>query len=126
MASGGKLLVPSVVSGGSKSPVFRTIDLKPEDWQTVRDGMHQGVTSGIVTALYTPAVAMAAKTGTAELGVSKKLVNSWSTGFWPIEHPHYAFAVIMEKGDRNNTVGATYVVQQVLNWMILNTPEYLK
>ena len=118
--------MPSVVIGGSNNAVFRTIDLKPEDWQTVRDGMRQGVASGIVTALSTPVVAVAAKTGTAELGTAKKLVNSWSTGFWPFEHPHYAFAIIMEQGDRNNTVGATYVMQDVLNWMIQNTPEYLK
>lgn len=126
IANGGKLLVPSVVLGGVKEPVFRTISLQEEDWQIVRDGMRQGVTSGIVTALYTPAVAIAAKTGTAELGVSKQLVNSWSTGFFPFDHPHYAFAVLMERGDRNNTVGATYVMQSVINWMILNTPEYLK
>jgi len=126
IANGGKLLVPSVVLGGAKEPVFRTINLQSEDWQVVRDGMRQGVTTGIVSALYTPAVAVAAKTGTAELGVSKKMVNSWSTGFFPFEHPHYAFAVIMEKGDRNNTVGATYVMQSVINWMISNTPEYLK
>ncbi len=126
VANNGKLLVPSVVFGGADNPIFRTVDFKPEDWQTVRDGMRQGVTKGIVSALYTPAVAVAAKTGTAELGVSKKLVNSWSTGFWPFDKPHYAFAVLMERGDRNNTVGATYVMQQVINWMTVNTPEYLK
>ncbi len=126
IANGGKLLVPSVVLGGSKEPIFRTIDFKPEDWQTVRDGMRQGVTSGTIKALYHPAVSVAGKTGTAELGITKKFVNSWSTGFWPFENPRYAFAVIMEKGGRDNLVGATYVMQNVLNWMIVNTPEYLK
>ncbi|MDB5266260.1 MAG: penicillin-binding protein 2, penicillin-binding protein 2 [Parcubacteria group bacterium] len=128
IANGGKLLVPSVVIGGKPATerVFRTIDLPYQTWQTVRDGMRQGVTTGIVTALNHPAVAFAAKTGTAELGVTKQLVNSWSTGFWPYDHPRYAFAVLMEKGDRNNTVGATYAMQEVENWMIINAPEYLK
>ncbi len=128
IANGGKLLIPSVVYGGKpeNERVFRTIDLPAQTWQTVREGMRQGVTSGIVTALSHPAVAFAAKTGTAELGVTKQLVNSWSTGFWPYEKPHYAFAVLMEKGDRDNIVGATYAMQEVENWMILNAPEYLK
>jgi len=126
IANGGKLLIPSVILGGIKNNIFRTINLPTEDWNVVRAGMRQGVTSGIVTALNTPAVAVAGKTGTAELGVSKQQVNSWSTGFFPYEHPRYAFAVVMERGPVINTVGATYVMQKVINWMIVNTPEYLK
>lgn len=126
LANGGKLLVPSVILGGVKDNIFRTINLPTEDWDVVRAGMRQGVTSGIVTALYTPVVAVASKTGTAELGVSKQQVNSWNTGFFPYENPRYAFAVVMERGPVTNIVGATYVMQKVINWMIINTPEYLK
>ncbi|CAN5151591.1 penicillin-binding transpeptidase domain-containing protein [soil metagenome] len=128
IANGGDLLVPSVLLGGKSQEkrLFRHIDLPKNEWQTVREGMLQGVQTGIVGALKTPAVMIAAKTGTAELGVTKQLVNSWSTGFWPYENPHYAFAVIMEKGDRDNTIGGTYVMQEVVNWMIQNAPEYLK
>jgi len=128
IANGGDLLVPSVLLGG-KAPqdrLYRHIDLPTDEWQTIREGMLQGVQTGIVGALKTPVVKIAAKTGTAELGVTKQLVNSWSTGFFPYDNPHYAFAIIMEKGDRNNTIGATYVMQEVVNWMIQNTPEYLK
>lgn len=128
VANSGTLLVPSVLLGG-KPPserIFRKINLPEDEWRIVREGMLQGVDSGIVTALKTPAVKIAAKTGTAELGVSKQLVNSWSTGFFPYDHPHYAFAVIMEKGDRNNTVGATYAMQEVVNWMTINSPQYFK
>ncbi|MHB0978045.1 MAG: penicillin-binding transpeptidase domain-containing protein [Minisyncoccota bacterium] len=126
IANGGRLLVPSVILGGTKNNIFRTINLPEEDWKVVREGMRQGVTSGIVSALYTPAVAVASKTGTAELGVSKQQVNSWNTGFFPYEQPRYAFAVVMERGPVANIVGATYVMQRVINWMIINTPEYLK
>lgn len=128
IANGGDLLVPSVIYGGKQMPgkIFRHIDLPMSEWQTVREGMLQGVQTGIVSALKTPAVRIAAKTGTAELGITKQLVNSWSTGFFPYDNPRYAFAVIMEKGDRNNTVGATYVMQELINWMIINAPEYFK
>jgi len=126
IANGGKLLIPSVVLGGAKDNIFRTINISEADWDVVRAGMRQGVTSGIVTALYTPSVAIAAKTGTAELGVLKQTVNSWITGFFPYENPRYAFAIVMERGPASNIVGATYVMQKVVNWMIENTPEYLK
>jgi len=48
------------------------------------------------------------------------------TGFFPYEHPRYAFAVVMERGPRTNLVGATYVIRQTLDWMGINTPEYFE
>jgi penicillin-binding protein 2 len=128
VANSGTMLVPTVIRGGRppSERIFRKIDLPENEWKVVREGMLQGVQSGIVTALNTPAVKIASKTGTAELGVTKQLVNSWSTGFFPYDHPRYAFAVIMEKGDRDNIVGATYVMQEVINWMTFNAPEYFK
>jgi len=69
---------------------------------------------------------LGAKTGTAELGSKKQFVNSWVTGFFPYDNPKYAFAVIMEKGPVANTMGGVYVMRQVLDWMNVNKPEYLK
>ncbi|KND48921.1 MAG: penicillin-binding protein 2 [Parcubacteria bacterium C7867-005] len=129
IANEGTLLVPSVIKGGNDEDdrVFRTIDLPQDVWRIVKEGMRAGVQpGGTVTSLSHPAVAVAAKTGTAELGISKQFVNSWATGFFPYEAPKYAFAILMEKGDRANLVGASAAMQQVLNWMILNTPEYIK
>jgi penicillin-binding protein 2 len=128
IANGGKLIIPSVIKGGKPESerVFRTISLPESVWRPVREGMRQGVTAGTITSLNHPAMPIAAKTGTAELGVTKKLVNSWVTGFWPYENPRYAFAILMEKGDRTNLVGASAAMQKVENWMIQNTPEYIK
>jgi len=69
---------------------------------------------------------VAAKTGTAELGAYKQFVNSWITGFFPYENPKYAFVIIMEKGPVANTTGALFAMRQTLDWMAINTPEYLK
>jgi len=69
-------------------------------------------------------VEVAAKTGTAEVGSAKKYVHSWSTGYFPYQKPKYAFAVVMEKGSSANTLGATYVMRQVLDWMHIYAPEY--
>ena len=129
IANGGKLLVPTVRFGGlpEDQRVYRQINLPLKDWQIIREGMRQGVqTGGTAAGLNIPSVSVAAKTGTAELGVSKELVNSWSTGFFPYENPHYAFAILMEKGSRYNTVGATGVMRQLLDWMTLYAPNYFE
>jgi penicillin-binding protein 2 len=68
---------------------------------------------------------IAAKSGTAELGVSKQLVNSWISGYFPYENPRYAFVVIMEKGDRHNPFGAVFAARETLEWMRDNT-DYTK
>jgi penicillin-binding protein 2 len=128
LANGGKLLVPSLLYGGrpEKERVSSVIPLHAENLQIVRDGMRQGVTSGIAQGLSIPDTAVAAKSGTAELGFSKARVNSWITGFFPYDHPHYAFALLMEKGPVANLVGATSVMRKVLDWMSVNSPEYFK
>jgi penicillin-binding protein 2 len=71
-------------------------------------------------------VSVAGKTGTAELGTQKRYVHSWVVGFFPYEKPRYAFAILMERGPRDNTIGALYVMRQFLEWMGVHTPEYLK
>jgi penicillin-binding protein 2 len=69
-------------------------------------------------------VEVAAKSGTAELGISKELVNSWITGYFPYKNPEWAFVVIMEKGSRHNPYGAVVAMKETLEWMRDNT-EYI-
>lgn len=124
IANGGTLLKPSVLLGGSGDP-GQKVDLPAENFQIVREGMYQGVHGGVASGLSTPEVAIAAKTGTAELGVSKANVNSWVTGFFPYENPKYAFAVVLEHGPVTNTVGGVFIMRQLIDWMAQNTPQYL-
>lgn len=131
LANGGTLVSPHVVKsidGESAAPVGEgvTVPLGANVLQVVREGMRMGVREGSVTGLNTSYVDVAAKTGTAELGVSKNNVNSWVTGFFPYKKPRYAFVVVMEKGPRTNLVGAVYVMRQTLDYMGVNTPEYFK
>jgi penicillin-binding protein 2 len=92
----------------------------------VRQGMRLSVKEGTGTALNVPYVAIAGKSGTAELGVSKERVNSWMTGFWPYENPKYAFVVMLESGSVHNLIGAAAAMRQQLDWMHENTPEYFE
>lgn len=129
IANGGKLIVPSILVGGSpasKEKVAREIEFSDADWQIVRAGMRDGVTFGTSVGLNVPYVKVAAKTGTAEVGAAKKYVHSWSTGFFPYDNPRYAFAVVLEKGPSTNTVGATSIMRDLLDWMSIYAPEYLE
>ncbi|MDO8424225.1 MAG: penicillin-binding transpeptidase domain-containing protein [bacterium] len=124
LANRGKLLKPSLLSGGNPEPVVRTMEFNEEDWRVVLEGMRESVTYGTSVGLNVPYVEAAGKTGTAELGSSKSYVHSWSIGFFPYERPKYAWAVIMEKGPATNAVGATSVMRVLFDWMSVYAPEY--
>ena len=99
----------------------------PEEYFTVaQEGMRKGVREGTAVLLNIPNVAIAAKTGTAELGVTKARVNSWVIGFFPYDKPKYAFAVVMDRGVKGNTTNASYVARQLFEAMSSSTPEYFK
>ncbi|AKM84126.1 TPA: hypothetical protein DCZ46_00240 [Candidatus Campbellbacteria bacterium] len=127
VANNGYLLKPTFIKDSElnkKYPERIPIDLN--NFKIVKEGMRQAVTEGTAQGLSVPYTKVAGKTGTAELGVSKKYVNAWIIGFFPYENPKYAFAVIMEHGPKENTVGGLYVMRQTLDWMSINRPEYFK
>jgi penicillin-binding protein 2 len=123
IANGGTLVTPHVAKDIPTSKEL--LPLPPEDVEVIREGMRQGVTQGIGAALNMEGVHIASKSGTAELGVKKDLVNSWISGFFPYEHPKYAFVVIMEKGSVNNVHGAIFAAKETIEWMRDNT-DYTK
>ncbi len=125
IANSGKLLAPSIISGGNPND-FTQLNFDKNYFNIVRAGMRMDVEGGVAVGLNVPYVAIAAKTGTAQLGVNNQFTNSWVTGFFPYGNPKYAFAVVMEKGPAANTLGGVYVMRQVFDWMNANKPEYLK
>lgn len=125
LANGGYLVTPHVLDGLITSST--SLNLPKKDLQVIHEGMHLVVhgEGGTGKALDIKGVDVAAKSGTAELGVSKQLVNSLITGYFPYENPKYAFVVVMEKGDRHNPYGAVFAMRETLEWMRDNT-EYTK
>lgn len=124
LGNGGKLLTPTLLAS-STPHVASTINLPEHDFEVVREGMRLGVTSGIAAAVNLPYIHVAAKTGTAQVGAHNEYINSWVVGFFPYEHPKYAFAVVLEKGPANTTVGAAPAFGQFLIWMHEHEPQYL-
>ena len=127
IANEGILLTPHLKLGDTeKENQITTLNINKNYYSVVQEGMRDAVTFGTATSLNVPYVDLAAKTGTAQLGVAKNKVNSWVVGFFPYENPKYAFAIMMEAGPNTNNVGASSLMRQLLDWMSINTPEYFK
>lgn len=126
VANGGFLVNPTLLLATNKEVKKEEIGLDAEDLQLVREGMRMTVTQGTAGGLNVPFTSIAAKTGTAQLGISKANINSWITGFFPYEHPKYAFVIVMDRGPHDNGVGAQYVMRQLLDWMNINKPQYFE
>lgn len=126
VANNGRLLTPTVLKNEVLSGANgKDLGLRSEDLQIIKEGMRGSVTEGTAQGLSVPYVRMAAKTGTAELGTAKERVNAWIIGFFPYDKPKYAFAVVMERGHRENVIGGVFITRQLIDWMHINTPEYL-
>ncbi|KKQ08939.1 MAG: hypothetical protein US21_C0008G0001, partial [Candidatus Nomurabacteria bacterium GW2011_GWB1_36_6] len=52
--------------------------------------------------------------------------NSWIIGFFPYDNPRYSFAILMERGPKAASGNATRVMSEVVDYMSVYTPEYLK
>ena len=125
IANGGKVIEPRITKD-SPMIISNTIkNIDQDNFEIVKSGMRDAVEFGTAKGLNIPEVEIAAKTGTAELGVSKARVNSWITGFFPYQSPKYAFVVVMEQGSRSNLIGGVAVMRRVLDWMRLNDSPYL-
>lgn len=127
IANNGKIIEPTIIfqDGNSHIKSYNT-GIPEKYFKIVKEGMRMAVEEGTASGLNIPQIKIAAKTGTAEIGITKKYVNSWVTGFFPYENPKYAFVAMMEKGPRENTVGGLYVMRQFIEWLVVYHPEYIK
>jgi penicillin-binding protein 2 len=103
-----------------------TLPVDPSKMQVVHEGMRMAVTEGTATALNLKNVEVAAKSGTAQVGLGNTNTNSWIVGFFPYENPKYSFAILMERGPKAASGNATRVMSEVVDFMSLNTPEYFQ
>lgn len=125
IATNGRLVTPHVREGVDSGPKI-VGDIDSYIYSVVQEGMRMAVTDGTAKGLNVPYVDVAAKTGTAEVGVTKARVNSWITGYFPYDEPRYAFVVMMEEGPRKNTIGGLFVMRQLLDWMAVHAPQYIQ
>ena len=111
VANGGKLFTPTLIA--DQPPSYTTVPVDPKALAVVREGMRQGVTSALSQAINLPYVSAAAKTGTAQTGTRNQYDNSWVEGFFPYDHPRYAFVVVLERGPQGMGEEAVNVMQDL-------------
>ena len=127
IANNGTLVTPHFILSDKKNELkTEKISILQNYFDIVKEGMRQVVTAGTGIALNVPYVKVAAKTGTAQVGISKNKVNAWVIGFFPYENPKYAFAILMEAGPVVGEIGAPIAMRSVLDLMEQNDPEYFQ
>lgn len=124
LVNGGRLLTPTLIA--SSTAKWQSVFTPSAAMQVVREGMRLGVTDGISGAVSVPFVSVAAKTGTAQVGAHNEYINSWLIGFFPYEHPRYAFAVVFERAAAGTGLGAPAAMNVFLYWLQQNAPQYLE
>lgn len=128
IANGGRLLKPQLMA--SSTPEYSEVGIPDSYLQIVREGMRLAVVStrkdATVKSLNIGGIHIAAKTGTAQIGLRNESMNSWSVGFWPWENPHYAYATVLEKAPAGTLSGAAPAMLPFFQWLVANKSEYLK
>jgi penicillin-binding protein 2 len=124
IASKGLVVTPHLARDMATGTPAR-IPISEDKFTVIHEGMRKGATVGTAKLLNFPYVKIAAKTGTAELGVSKARVNSWVIGFFPYDKPKYAFAIVMDRGVKGNTTNASFVASKLFPWLAQHAPAYI-
>lgn len=101
-----------------------TLEIDNDKMKVILEGMRMAVTEGTCTALNMTDLKVAAKSGTAQVGLGNTNTNSWIIGFFPYENPKYAFALVMERGPKSASGNATRVMREVIDYVKIYAPEY--
>lgn len=127
IASMGTFCTPHITYNDSNFESQKEIiEINEEMMKVIHEGMRMAVTEGTATALNLSQIKVAAKSGTAQVGLGNTNTNSWIIGFFPYENPKYSFALVMERGPKEASGNATRVMSEVVDYMSVYTPEYLQ
>jgi len=92
--------------------VLRTVYLKPEIWDVIKNGLIAVTTKGTAASVFqgfSPKIA--GKTGSAETGTGT--VHSWFACYAPADNPEIVVSVLVEEGG-DGSVSAAPVVRKIL------------
>ena len=126
VANDGLLVTPHLLKDDTiVYPTKQITEVATSSYDVVQEGMRMVVTEGTGQLLNYLPFDIAAKSGTAQVGISKKYVNAWIIGFFPYENPRYAFVFLMERGPGGEAVvGATRAALPFFTWLAEYAPEY--
>ena len=125
LANNGTLLTPTLILNDIQEiPVKIPIDM--DDYQLIQAAMRDTVTEGTARNINFSYIEMAAKTGTAQVGIDNEFYNSWVIGFFPYEKPKYAFSIVMERAPGDNEGSASRAMRTFIEDVQENYPEFWK
>lgn len=133
VGTAGRIPTPHLVRAAA-SPAGR-VDVSESTFAIVRSALREAVVSGTGQAVDLPNVAVAGKTGTAQIyrhsaGVDPKDLpkeerdHGWFVGYAPADNPTIAFAVVIENGGHGGSSAAP-VARRVLE-VFFSPPEPLR
>ena len=123
IANNGLLVTPRLVAGATiVEPIEHAID--PADYELIRLALRDTVTKGIANIVNDTNVSIAAKTGTAQVGVNNEFYNSWVVGFFPYDEPVYSFSIVMERGPSGGDGSAGRAMRTFINSVTEHYPEF--
>jgi penicillin-binding protein 2 len=122
-ANGGDVLKPYIVQDAIDSrshqtfalhqrTVLRHVPISPENMADVQTAMRDVTTSGTGAIVNFPNVAVASKTGSAQVHGNSK-THGWFVAYAPVDHPTIAVAAVVEQGGHGAS-SAGYVVRAML------------
>lgn len=124
IANGGKLFKPHLVREIQAPDGTGTHQIEPEiisenfikleHLEIVRRGLREAVKTGGAKRLASLSVAVAGKTGTAQIGGDQR-THAWFTCFAPYENPEIVITVLIENGGEGHKA-ALPVAKEVLEW----------
>jgi cell division protein FtsI/penicillin-binding protein 2 len=97
------------------TPKSSKINIKEGHLEVVRSGMRAAVTEGSAKSLSEMPIALAGKTGTAQIGGSEE-THAWFTSFGPYEDPKIVVTVLVEKGGDGDKV-AVPMAEKIWRWL---------
>lgn len=123
IANGGTVFTPFLVRSMSnrgaeqevKPGIGRKVGVDKQDLEIVKSAMRETILTGSGKALSSMPIALAGKTGTAQVGGDS--THAWFTSFAPYDDPKLVVTVLMEKAGEGDEV-AVPVAKKIWEWWI--------
>lgn len=100
---------------------IQELDIADQHIRTVRSGMRAAVTEGSARQLNSLPIAIAGKTGTAQIGGTEN-THAWFTSFAPYEDPEVVVTVLLEKGGEGDKDAVPFA-KEIWQWWVENQAE---
>jgi len=96
----------------------RSLKIRKSYLDLIQQGMRRTITDGSGRRLSSLPVALAGKTGTAQVGGTEK-THAWFVSFGPYQNPQLVFTVLLEKGGEGDK-NAVPFAEKIWQWWIDN------